>query len=145
MSDAILERLKAWKRDPMPLTAALIHEAIDEIEALRHDIARHVQIAAELATENERLRAALHAEQEASMMAGSSLSALRLQLRDFQEGLRLRGNDVEEARQKAIEEAAAVCDQEAVILFSEVMGSNPACRTAQKLAGAIRAMRNGTT
>ena len=35
------------------------HAAVREIERLRHDIERHIAIASELATENERLRAEL--------------------------------------------------------------------------------------
>ena len=41
------------------------HAAVREIERLRHDIERHVEIACELATENERLRAELTEAKEA--------------------------------------------------------------------------------
>ena len=49
---AVLEVDSAYRRD-----AAIMREAADEVERLRHDIARHVAIACELATECERLRA----------------------------------------------------------------------------------------
>ena len=37
-------------------SARLLSQAADEIERLRHDIERHIAMASELATENERLR-----------------------------------------------------------------------------------------
>lgn len=61
----ILERLKEWAVGNWPETSLDddVGEAADEIQKLRaenadlhHDIARHVQIAAELATDNEALR-----------------------------------------------------------------------------------------
>lgn len=57
----IVERLRglAGTYDEAGMHEAAELEAADEIERLRHDIDRHVQIAADLATENEQLRAAL--------------------------------------------------------------------------------------
>lgn len=51
---AVLEVDSAYRRD-----AAIMREAADEVDRLRHDIERHVEIACELATECERLRAEL--------------------------------------------------------------------------------------
>lgn len=51
---AVLEVDSAYRRD-----AAIMREAADEVERLCHDIERHVEIACELATECERLRAEL--------------------------------------------------------------------------------------
>ena len=53
---AVLEVDSAYRRD-----AAIMREAADEVDRLRHDIERHVEIACELATECERLRAELAA------------------------------------------------------------------------------------
>ena len=54
---AVLEVDSAYRRD-----AAIMREAADEVDRLRHDIERHVEIACELATECERLRAELETE-----------------------------------------------------------------------------------
>ena len=51
---AVLEVDSAYRRD-----AAIMREAADEVERLCHDIERHVEIACELATEIDRLRAEL--------------------------------------------------------------------------------------
>jgi hypothetical protein len=56
---AVLEVDSAYRRD-----AAIMREAADEVDRLRHDIERHVEIACELATECERLRAELAASRE---------------------------------------------------------------------------------
>ncbi len=60
---AVLEVDSAYRRD-----AAIMREAADEVERLCHDIERHVEMACELATECERLRAEL-AERKATTPA----------------------------------------------------------------------------
>lgn len=62
---AVLEVDSAYRRD-----AAIMREAADEVDRLRHDIERHVEIACELATECERLRAELAACQLALAKVG---------------------------------------------------------------------------
>jgi DNA repair exonuclease SbcCD ATPase subunit len=67
---AVLEVDSAYRRD-----AAIMREAADEVDRLRHDIERHVEIACELATECERLRAELA---EAQTVKESLIVALDL-------------------------------------------------------------------
>jgi hypothetical protein len=114
----------------------LMQNAADEIERLKE----WQRIADARAIEVADLKRALHAEQEESMHAGSQLSALRLRLSDFQEGLRLRGDDVAEARRKALEEAADLCF---ALRFQHPNDGEEACNACGE---AIRAaVEKGTT
>ena len=88
---AVLEVDSAYRRD-----AAIMREAADEVERLRHDIARHVAIACELATECERLRAENADLRNANQILRDARRACGVQSRDRANQIwpvRARGSD----------------------------------------------------
>jgi len=86
-----------------------MREAADEVERLRHDIARHVAIACELATECERLRAENADLRNANQILRDALGAERAELaalRAALEAMRVAGGAAE--FQRAFDEAKII-------------------------------------
>jgi len=92
---AVLEVDSAYRRD-----AAIMREAADEVDRLRHDIERHVEIACELATECERLRAELAVEHKRQTSMRNLIAALEGQLAHYR------------SKQEAADEAVRTLDSE---------------------------------
>ncbi len=61
-----------------------------ELEALKHDIARHIQIAADLATELERARGTISIISGALTFAEKERDELRAQVADLRERLSVK-------------------------------------------------------